>query len=115
MVKDAEIHRNEDKKFHELVNARNEAEALIHQTTKQMEEGGAQFSSEQRGSLDQALAELGKAVKTDDIQSIEKKKESLQEILLQVQQTASHAPEESSSSPNEDVVDAEFTDVSDSR
>jgi molecular chaperone DnaK len=110
MVKDAEAHREEDKKFHELVTVRNQADALIHSVTKAMGEN-------KDAEIEAAVTQLKEAMKADDKSDIEAKTQKLSELSakLQQQQSAQSQPSGESTQgaqqPEENVVDAEFTEV----
>jgi molecular chaperone DnaK len=122
MVKDAEAHAAEDKKFRETVEARNQAEALIHASEKSLEELGDKVQAEERASIESAISDLKEAVKGDDKSTIEAKSKALGEasaILAQrvyqeqaeAQQQAGPEASAEDSAPAEDVVDAEFEEV----
>ena len=122
MVKDAEAHAAEDKKFRETVEARNQAEALIHASEKSLEELGDKVQAEERGSIESAISDLKEAVKGDDKSTIEAKSKALGEasaILAQrvyqeqaeAQQQAGPEGSAEGSAAAEDVVDAEFEEV----
>ncbi len=121
MVSDAEAHREEDKKFHELVNARNQADALIHATRSAIKEHGDKVGGEIIGKTEAALADLETAMKGDDKAQIEAKSKALEEAGQSLYAAAAAAQQPgaegdagaSSASKNEDVVDAEFTEVKD--
>lgn len=66
MERDAEEHRDADKKFHELVDVRNKADSLIHATTKSLQELGSEVSAEEKSSIESAVDALKEAMKTDD-------------------------------------------------
>jgi molecular chaperone DnaK len=119
MVKDAEVHRDEDKKFHELVNARNQADALLHETRKAVKEAGDKVDGAQIAKVETALAELETAMKGDSKTAIEGKTQALMEASQSLRAAASSgqggpAPggeQASGGKPQDDVVDAEFTEV----
>jgi len=126
MVKDAEIHADEDKKFHELVTARNTADQMIHATEKSLEDLGDQVEAEEKKSIEAAVAELKEAVKGDDKDDIEAKTAKLTEVsgklaervyANQAQQgagdAADAASETSADAKADDVVDADFEEVKD--
>ncbi len=75
MVRDAEANAEEDKKFEELITARNTADSLIHSVKKTMEE--AEITDEEKTAIEEAITELEAAVKTDDKADIEAKTEVL--------------------------------------
>ncbi len=119
MVKDAEAHRDEDKKFHELVNARNQADALLHDTRKAIKDAGDKVDGATIGKVEGALAELEAAMKGDNKAQIEAKTQALVEASASLRAAAS-AGASGGPAPNaepqaqkaaDDVVDAEFTEV----
>jgi molecular chaperone DnaK len=129
MIKDAEAHMEEDKKFHELVSARNHADGMIHASEKSMKELGDKVSAEERNNVTAAIESLKEALKGNDKEDIEKKTESLttasgqlaERLYAQQQEagaaSASVADSEGNSSQTahnqgqENVVDAEFEEV----
>ncbi|ACA12427.1 molecular chaperone DnaK [Xylella fastidiosa] len=118
MVADAEAHREEDKKFQELVQARNHADGLIHSTRSAIKEHGSKVGGELIGRVEASLAELEAAVKGDDKNQIEAKSKTLEEVAQSLhmaataeQQSASTGAGAGSSAKVDDVVDAEFTEV----
>ena len=124
MVKDAEAHAEEDRKFQELVQARNTADALIHATTRAMEDLGDKVSGEERAQVESAANDLKEALKVDDLAAIEAKTKALsdasgdiaQRAYQEAQQKASageQAPPPGSGS-DDGVVDADFDEVDDS-
>jgi molecular chaperone DnaK len=118
MVADAEAHREEDKKFHELVGARNKADALIHTTRNAIKDSGGKLPGDVIGRIESALADLETAMKGDDIRQIEGKTRALEEAVQAMQgagpqQGGGDGPEASGGNAGDDVVDAEFTEVKD--
>jgi molecular chaperone DnaK len=123
MVADAEAHAAEDEKFRELVDIRNQGDALVHATEKSLEELGEKVSGEERGGIEAAIADLREAVKGDNKDAIEAKIKSLSEASagmaekLYAEQAADQGAEgaetESSTDPDENIVDAEFEEVKD--
>jgi len=125
MIKDGEAHAEEDRKFHELVNARNQADAIIHATRKSMEELGDKLEVGEKSEIEAAIKELEEAVKGDDKDDIEAKTRKLTELSgkmaerLYAQQQAGGATTEggaekaAGAGKEEDVVDAEFEEVKD--
>jgi molecular chaperone DnaK len=126
MVKDAELHATEDKKFHELVAARNQADNLIHAVTKSMKEAGDKVSAEERKTIEQAVESLKEAVKSDDKELIETKTQALTEASSKMaehlyaqgqapgqahNQAGSSAEGADAQKKDESVVDAEFEEV----
>ena len=88
MVKDAEAHADEDKKFQEQVNARNQADGLIHATQKSLEELGDKVTDDERSNIESAIADLKKALEGDDVADITAKTEKLAELSGQIAQRA---------------------------
>jgi len=119
MVQDAESHREEDKKFHDLVQARNHADALIHTTRSAIKDNGDKVGGEVIGRAEGAIAELETAMKGDDKGQIEAKSKHLEEagqalFAAAQQQPGADAAGGGQGAPrNDDVVDAEFTEVKD--
>ena len=117
MVQDAEAHREEDRKFHELVGARNLADAAVHSTRAAIKDHGDKVPGEQLAAIETALSELETAMKGDDKAQIEAKTEALSQAAQSLYAAASNAaqPEgEAQAKPaGDDVVDAEFTEVKD--
>ncbi|HRP87253.1 MAG TPA: Hsp70 family protein, partial [Gammaproteobacteria bacterium] len=122
MVADAEAHAAEDKKFRELVDARNQAEALIHSSEKSLQDLGEKVQAEERARIESAVSDLKDAVKSDDKGRIDAKSRALAEASASVMQrvyaeeakagTADGGEQSSANKPGEeDVVDAEFEEV----
>jgi molecular chaperone DnaK len=123
MVNDAEAHAEDDKKFEELVQARNQADALIHGTRKQITEAGDALSEEDKEKIEAAVTELETASKGEDKAEIEAKTQALIEAsqkLMEVAQQkaqaeAGAADAEQAAGAQDDVVDAEFEEVKDDK
>ncbi|VEH67589.1 chaperone protein DnaK [Rodentibacter pneumotropicus] len=117
MVRDAEANAESDRKFEELVQARNQADHLIHSTRKQLDEAGDKVPAADRGVIESALSDLETAAKGEDKAVIEAKIQALAEAAQKLAQTAQPQGEQaqSNSKPNDDVVDAEFEEVKDSK
>lgn len=125
MVKDAEIHAEDDRKFQELVNARNSAEAMVHATEKSLKELGDQVEEAEKTSIETAVAELKEALQGEDREAIESKTAALGEVSgklaerVYAQNASSEdgAPEapEADAGKDDDVVDAEFEEVDDKK
>jgi len=118
MVQDAEAHREDDKRFHELVQARNHADALIHATRSAIKDNGDKVGGEVIGRAEGAIAELETAMKGDDRTQIEAKSKALEEAGQALFAAASPqsgagggSGPQSGGAGGEDVVDAEFTEV----
>jgi molecular chaperone DnaK len=121
MVRDAVAHADEDRKLHELVQARNQADALIHSTRKSMEAAGDKLDAGSRSAIESAIKSLEEAMNGDDRALIENKASALSSAANQMaahlyeNQTAQQAADgagPSGSDHTSDVVDAEFEDVS---
>ncbi|HEX5788691.1 MAG TPA: molecular chaperone DnaK [Woeseiaceae bacterium] len=117
MVADAEVHAEEDRKFRELVEARNRADALGHAAEKTLADLGEKASPEERMAVENAVSDLRKALDGDDKDAIERKAAALTEAsaglaqrLYTDQQGAAGASSESAGQ-GDDVVDAEFEEV----
>jgi molecular chaperone DnaK len=130
MVKDAEAHAEEDRRFHELVDARNQADNLIHATNKSMAELGDKASADEKREIEAAIESVKEAMKGDDKARIEEQTRKLAELsgkmaerlYAQKDQQAGGAEggearetEEAAArgGAKEDVVDAEFEEVKD--
>ncbi len=119
MVTDAESHAEEDRKFRELVDVRNQADGLIHAAEKTLSELGEKASPEERQAVENAVSDLKTALEGDDKEVIEKKTAALGEASgglaqkLYAEQAAedSSAGESDAAAPDDDVVDAEFEEV----
>ena len=123
MVKDAESHAEEDRQFHELVNLRNQGDAMIHATNKSLEDLGDKVDADERAQAEAAVKDLQEALNGDDKDAIEAKLKALTEVSAKIaekayaQQSAAEgeqsAPqsEASSGEGKENVVDAEFEEV----
>jgi molecular chaperone DnaK len=121
MVNDAETHAEEDKKFHELVATRNQADNLIHTVRKSLSEAGDAVDAELKASIESAISDLEGAMKGEDKAAIEAKTQALAEASaklaenLQAQGGAGGAAAGGSNAADDDVVDAEFEEVNDDK
>jgi molecular chaperone DnaK len=119
MVADAEAHREDDRKFHELVGARNQADALVHGTRSAIKDNGDKVPGDVIGRVEGAIAEVETAMKGDDKGQIEAKTNALQQAgqaLYAAAQAGEQGGDAGQAQPGakaEDVVDAEFTEVKD--
>jgi len=122
MVQDAEQHAEEDKKFQELVNIRNQAEAMLHSTEKSLKDLGDKVSDEDRQQIESASEALREALKGDDKDDIEAKTQALAEASGKLAEHAyaqseggggesAAAGSEQTAQGGDDVVDAEFEEV----
>jgi molecular chaperone DnaK len=135
MVRDAEAHAEEDKRFRELVDTRNKADGMVHSVEKALKDLGDKVSAEERAKVESALSDVRSALKGDDKDVIEKKTEALAQASATIAQRAyaqteggpgaagpgaSAGASGSASSGagagaggKDDVVDAEFEEVQD--
>jgi molecular chaperone DnaK len=119
MVADAESHAEDDRKFRELVDARNQADGLIHASEKTLKEMGEKASSEERLNIENAVSDLKAALEKDDLDTIQTKTAALAEASgtlaqkLYAEQAEQGAADggEASEAAGDDVVDAEFEEV----
>jgi len=128
MVKDAELHADEDKKFQELVSLKNQGDALVHATKKSLEELGEKVTEEDQKNIKEKNEALVEALKTDDKDAIENCLKELSEASAkmaemmyaeQAKKSEDHATGDSENSEQEakesDVVDADFKEVNDDK
>jgi len=125
LVKDAELHAEEDKKKRELVDARNMADSLIYSTEKSIKELGDKVDAGTKGDVDRAIETLKKAMEGDDAQEIKRLSDELTQISHKIaemmysraSQQQAHAgaggggPSGGASKKDDDVVDADFEEV----
>ena len=123
MVKDAELHAEEDKKFQQVVTARNNADAMVHATRTSLSELGDAVSDDDKATVESAIAEVEEAMKGDDKDAIEAAVSRLTEASQPIYQqaaaasqaspegTAEAAPDADAKGAGDDVVDAEFEEV----
>jgi len=123
MVGDAEAHAEEDKKFRELVGARNKADAAVHSVEKALKDLGDKVSDDEKKAANEAIASVKTAMSGDDREDIERKTQALEQAssaILQktYEQSAGSAPAGGGTggaeAPKEDVLDAEFEEVKES-
>ena len=126
MVKDAEAHAEEDRKALELVNARNQCEALVHSVKKSLAEYGDKLDAGEKEKIEAAIKETEAVLKSEDKAAIEAKSQALAQVAQKLgekmyadaQAAGEHAaPEAKSETKAEDaeVVDAEYTEVKDGK
>ena len=130
MVRDAEAHAAEDKRFRELIETRNKADAMIHAVERSVKDLGEKVDSGERASVEAAISDLRTALKGDDREVIEKKTEALAQASAGIAQKAyagqagepgagaagaegGAAAAGAAGGGKEDVVDAEFEEVKD--
>ena len=122
MVKDAEAHAEEDKKFEALVQTRNMGENLVHSCKKTLEEAGDKAEAEEKEAIEKGISDLEEALKSDDKDQIDEKIKALSEAsaslaqkLYQEQQDKDSAqdnePAEEGDASDSDAVDADFEEV----
>ncbi|MCB1437499.1 MAG: molecular chaperone DnaK [Rhodobiaceae bacterium] len=128
MVKDAEEHADEDKKRRELVDAKNQAEALLHSAQKTLGEHGDKISQADKSAIEAAMADLKSAAEGDDAADIKAKSEALGQASMKLGEAIYKASQEQAGDAGEaadgtsaggaggadsDVVDADFEEVED--
>jgi len=130
MVKDAELHADEDKKKRELIDARNQGEAMVHSTGKHLTEFGDKVEAAEKSAIEGALEALKTSLQGEDVEDIKNKTNvltqaamKLGEAMYKAQQAeaaagaaaggAAGGPEAANEAKGEKVVDAEFEDVTD--
>ncbi|MGP9801838.1 molecular chaperone DnaK [Rheinheimera sp. NSM] len=121
MVRDAEAHAEDDKKFEELVQTRNQADAMVHATRKQLEEVGDALAANDKEEIETAIKELEAVLKGSDKAVIDEKSQALiqasQKLMeasqAKAQQGGGDAGQQADG--NDDVVDAEFEEVKDDK
>jgi molecular chaperone DnaK len=116
MVKDAEANAEADKKARELIESKNSAESMVHQVKKDVAEYGDKIKPEEKEEIEKVMAAVEEALKTDDAEKI---KEEVNKVypamksLLEAKQAAEQAKSEGDSKPDDDVVEATFTETKD--
>jgi molecular chaperone DnaK len=122
MVKDAEANKEEDKKKRESVDARNQADTLIHSTEKNLKEHGAKVSDAEKKAIEDGSSDLKEAIKGTDIEDIKKKTETLVQASMKLGEAIYKSQEKKSGTPDDgnqnngdkkddNVVDADFEEV----
>jgi len=133
MVKDAEAHAEEDRKTHELVDARNQCDAMVHSVKKALAEHGDKIEADEKAKIEAAIKEAEEAMKGGDKATLEAKTQALgqasqklgEKIYADAQQAAGGAEaaagaagggaKKEGKANDSDVVDAEFTEVNDKK
>ena len=122
MVRDAEAHAEEDKKFEELTGVRNQGDAMIHTAQKTLKDAGDKATEEEKAGIEAAITALQEELKGSDKAAIESKTETLTEALSAVAQKMyadaaqaeqAEGAEAGAKDAADDVVDAEFEEVKD--
>ena len=121
MVKDAEVHAEEDKKFEALVQTRNMGENLVHSCKKTLEEAGDKAEAEEKEAIEKGISELEEALKTDDKDQIDEKIKALSEASAslaqklyeeqQAKDTAQEGETPEEGAADSEAVDADFEEV----
>ena len=126
MIRDAEAHAEEDRRLRELIEARNQCDALIHSVRKSLEELGDKVKADDKEKIEAALKEAEEAMKSDDKGKIEAAMRKLGQASAEMSQhlygsgeaggaTGSAGASSSQRAGDSDVVDAEFTEVKDDK
>ncbi len=134
MVKDAEAHAEEDKKAHELVDTRNQCDAMVHSVKKALAEYGDKIDGDEKAKIEAALKEAEEVMKEGDKDAIESKTQALAQVSQKLgekmygeaqgaaggaaEHGAKHGADAAGSgakADESDVVDAEFTEVKDKK
>ncbi|MGI4852271.1 MAG: molecular chaperone DnaK [Janthinobacterium lividum] len=137
MMKDAELHADEDKKRKELIEARNHGESLVHSTEKSLTEHGDKISADEKKAIEDALSSLRTSLEEEDIEVIKTKTQTLMESSMKLGEAvyknmqnesqgsetsesttdhSHHGSDESSEKPLEgEVIDADFEEVKDDK
>lgn len=127
LIKDAELHAEDDKKKRELVDARNHADALIYSTEKSIKDLGDKVDAETKSKVEATIEPLKKAMEGDDAEEIKRLSEELTQASHKLaeamyqqasktddqQQAGAGQEQAGQSAPDEDVVDADFEEVKD--
>ncbi|HSH30191.1 MAG TPA: Hsp70 family protein, partial [Thiohalobacter sp.] len=126
MVKDAEAHKEEDRRFHEMVDARNQADNMIHATRKSLKDLGDKVTDEEKTEVENAIKAVEEVMNGDDKEAIEQKTAALAEVSGKLAQRvyqeqgdqagaagaeAADAQAQGGGESGDDVVDAEFEEV----
>jgi molecular chaperone DnaK len=128
MVKDAEVHAEEDRKARDLVEARNQCDHIIHGVKKSLKDHGEELTAEEKAQIEQALKEAEETLKSEDKAAIEAKTQALaqashklaekmyaKEQAKQQAQGGAGAAAEGEKKDDGNVVDAEYTEVKDAK
>ncbi|GGC92934.1 molecular chaperone DnaK [Chelatococcus reniformis] len=125
MVKDAEAHADEDKKRRELVEARNQGEALIHSTEKSVAEYGDKVPAADKSAIETAIQALKSALESEDVETIKTRTNELMQVSMKLGQAMYEAAQTgpdggdgdggADGTKKEDVIDADFQEVDDKK
>ncbi|MDB4158402.1 molecular chaperone DnaK [Gammaproteobacteria bacterium] len=117
MVKDAEANAEDDKKFEEIVKAKNNADMLVHATRKTIEDSGDKITDEEKQQVEEAVISLEESIGSEDLEAIESSTKSLNDVLtpltqkLYAQEADEDQPGETSDETSDNTVDAEYEEV----
>lgn len=120
MVREAEAHADEDRRRKELIEARNQADAVIYSTEKALKDSEGKLPADVRREIEQAIAEAKRRMSAEDVTAIQQATQRLQESASKIGEALNRAPSQGgatgggqagSSGSGEDVVDAEFEEV----
>ena len=126
MVKDAELHAEDDKKVHELADARNSADGMVHMVKKSLTEYGDKLDADEKAKIEAAIKAVEDVLRDGDKDTISARTEALSQAAqklgekMYAQQQAEGAPggagaQQQAKKDEGDVVDAEFTEVKDKK
>jgi len=126
MVKDAERFAEEDKKRRETAEARNNADSLVHATERQIEENGDKIDASLKAEVEAAIAEAKAAIDSEDVEAMTAKTQKLTEVAMKMGQAIYEKEQAAGASPggaggasaaqgDDDVVDAEFSEVDENK
>jgi molecular chaperone DnaK len=122
MVRDAEKFAEEDKKRRESAEARNQADSLVHATEQQLAENGDKIEASLKSDVEAAIAATKTAIESGDVAEINAKAQALTEVAMKMGQSIYEKEQAGAASPgaqdaggDEDVVDAEFSEVDDNK
>jgi molecular chaperone DnaK len=119
MVKDAELHAAEDKKRREIVDAKNQAEAMVHSSEKTLKEHGDKVSADDKSAVEAAVASLKSALEGEDVEQIKAKTNDLVQASMKLGEAMYKAQQAEAANPgaaggeakHDDVIDADFKEV----
>ena len=119
MVKDAEANAEDDKKFEEIVKAKNNADMLVHATRKTIEESGDKITDEEKQEVEAAVVSLEESIGSENLEAIELSTKSLNDVLTPLTQKlyaqeageGESQPDESSDESSDNTVEAEYEEV----
>ena len=119
MVKDAEANAEDDKKFEEIVKAKNNADMLVHATRKTIEDSGDKITDEEKQQVEAAVVSLEESIGSEDLEAIESSTKNLNDVLTpltqklyaQEQGEGEGQPGDPSQEASDNTVDAEYEEV----